>query len=413
MKLIFFLIASFPLFSFSQAKTDKWLEDLIRSKASPALLKILDNPDTFHYQLIYSQIDRNAQNKPVIKKHFLRVDADDYFNPASTVKLPLALLSLEKLNTLRSKGIGLNTTMLTDSSYSNQSRVIADTSSRNGFPSIGQYIRKIFLVSDNDAYNRLYEFLGQQYINESLRKKQYSNTRITRRFVAMNEDENRHTNAIRFVDGSKLLLLQQPAVSEVKFDFSKQVLIGKAHYDRNEKLVNAPMDFTTHNKLALIDLHDMLQAAIFPGSLPAARRFNIANDQYRFLHRYMSMLPFESRFPNYDTTEFFSSYTKFFMYRAGKSQIPKHVRVFNKAGWSYGFLTDAAYIVDFASKTEFMLTGSIYVNSDQVLNDDKYDYESIGYPFFQEIGQIIYDYELSRKKTRLPDLKDFDFDYRN
>jgi len=413
MKAILLLLSVLPLAGISQTRNDAALEKLIRANASASLLHVLDNPDTFHYQLIYTKIDRDARSRPVFTNQYLNVNADDYFNPASTVKLPLALLALEKLNTLRSKGIDRNTTMLTDSSFTHQSSATSDSSAANGLPSISQYIKKIFLVSDNDAYNRLYEFLGQQYINESLSKKGYANTRITRRFVPMTEDENRHTNAIRFMDGSTLLLMQPPAVSGFKFDFSKKVLVGKAYYDRNEQLVQAPMDFTTHNKLALTDLQQMLQAAIFPASLPSQKRFNISAEDYKFLHRYTSMLPFESRFPNYDTSEFFNSYTKFFMYRAGKTVPPKNIRIFNKAGWSYGFLTDAAYIVDFESRTEFMLTASIYVNSDQVLNDDKYDYETIGYPFFAEIGKIIYAHEKARKKPRLPDLRDFVFDYRN
>jgi hypothetical protein len=82
--------------------------------------------------------------------------------------------------------------------------VLKDTSSANGYPSIANYIKKIFLVSDNDAYNRLYEFNGQQTENEKLWQKGYKDVRITRRFVTMNEEQNRHTNAIRFMQDGKL-----------------------------------------------------------------------------------------------------------------------------------------------------------------------------------------------------------------
>ena len=60
-----------------------------------------------------------------------------------------------------------------------------------------------------------------------------------------------------------------------------------------------------------------------------------------------------------------------------------------------------------------MLIGNIYVNSDGVLNDDKYEYEETGYPFFKEVGNIIYQYELKRKRKYAPDLSAFQFDYRN
>ncbi|MCK7558259.1 hypothetical protein MKQ70_25960 [Chitinophaga sedimenti] len=85
--------------------------------------------------------------------------------------------------------------------------------------------------------------------------------------------------------------------------------------------------------------------------------------------------------------------------------------MFNKTGWSYGFLTDVAYVVDFKNKVEFMLSGVIYLNRDGVLNDNKYEYEETGYPFFKEVGEIIYKYELSRKRAYTPDLRRFQFRY--
>jgi hypothetical protein len=100
------------------------------------------------------------------------------------------------------------------------------------------------------------------------------------------------------------------------------------------------------------------------------------------------------------------------LFKAGKQKIPEYIRVFNKTGWSYGFLTDIAYVADFKHNVEFMLTGNIYVNSDGVLNDDKYEYEELGYPFFKEVGTIIYDYELRRKRAHLPDLGKFRMEYR-
>ncbi len=393
----------------AQTKTDTWLLQLLHSNASPALLHILNNPDSFRYQLIYTQINRDKNNIPVFKHYRLHVDKNLYFNPASTVKMPLAFLALEKLNKLNRDGINKYTPMLTDSAYQGQTAVTADNTSENGQPSIAHYIKKIFLVSDNDAYNRLYEFIGQKTINERLWQMGYKDFRITRRFVRATEEENRHTNPIRFTDASGRLLYNQPAAySNLEFDFSKKVLIGHAHYDRNDSLIHEPMDFTTHNNAPLEDLQQILQSVLFPGQAPAKQRFGLTEDDYRFLYRYMSALPGQSTYPKYDTTEFFDSYTKFFMFRSRKSQIPAHIKVFNKTGWSYGFLTDIAYIVDVKNKVEFMLSGTIYVNRDGILNDDKYEYEELGYPFFKEVGNIIYRYESGRKRKFIPDLKNFE-----
>jgi hypothetical protein len=409
------------------AQQDTFLDSLLRSQASPLLLRILDHPDSFHYQLIYTRIDRDKHNRPHFHNEYLHVNALDYFNPASTVKLPLALLALEKIDSLKRFGVDKETPMLTDSAWSGQTTAFTDTSSVNGLPSVAQYVRKIFLVSDNDAYNRLYEFLGQEAINRRLHELGYTDIRITRRFVPMSEEENRHTNPIRFVreggvvsegkagdkDGKagdkdpKVLYQQPPVYSHFVFDFSHTVFYGNAYYDRHDSLIHSPMDFTRHNNFPLADAQAMLQSVLFPESVPAARRFRLSPDDYRFLYRYMSEFPRESDHPRYDTSEYFDGYTKFFWFHSGRTPVPRYIRVFNKPGWSYGFLTDIAYIADFKNKMEFMLTGTIYTNSDGVLNDDKYDYDEIGYPFFKEVGQIIYRYELGRTRPIRPDLGEF------
>lgn len=415
MKSLLLAIISFGVLIQSQAqeKTDRWLDQLLRKQASPLLLEVLNQPDTFQYQVIYTRIDRDKNNQPILKNFYLHVDRNRYFNPASMVKLPTALLALEKIHMLEQYGVNKNSTMLTDSGYARQTRVMHDSTAANYLPSVAHYVKKIFLVSDNDAYNRLYEFNGQQRLNERLWEMGYKDTRITRRFVTMTEDQNRHTNPIRFMDGEKLLYSQPMANNTLPFDFSKRIFVGRAHYNREDSLVNSPMDFTTHNNFPLEDMQRILQAVLFPASVPEKQRFKLSDDDYHFLYRYMSELPSESDYPKYDTSEFFDSYTKFFLFKAGKSKIPSHIRVFNKTGWSYGFLTDVAYIVDYKNNVEFMLSGVIYVNKDGVLNDDKYEYEQTGYPFFKEVGNIIYQHELKRKRKFKPDLKNFQFQYTN
>ena len=91
--------------------------------------------------------------------------------------------------------------------------------------------------------------------------------------------------------------------------------------------------------------------------------------------------------------------------------MPPRVRVFNKVGWAYGCLTDVSYVADFGNKVEFMLTATIYVNADGILNDDKYEYEEVGWPFLYQLGQTIYRYELQRKRTHQPDLRSFELKY--
>ena len=121
------------------------------------------------------------------------------------------------------------------------------------------------------------------------------------------------------------------------------------------------------------------------------------------------MKPGESLYPHYDTT-FNGNYAKLLLY-GGKGEPQSNIRIFNKEGDAYGFLTDIAYVVDFENKVEFFLSANISCNSDGIFNDDNYDYENIGFPFLKNLGQVIYQYELQRKKKNLPDLSKFQINY--
>jgi hypothetical protein len=129
-----------------------------------------------------------------------------------------------------------------------------------------------------------------------------------------------------------------------------------------------------------------------------------------FLIQYLSQFPSETNYPKYDTATYFDSYVKFF-FRDSAHKMPPGLRVFNKVGWAYGFMTDVSYVADFANKVEFMLSATVYVNSDGILNDNKYEYETRGYPFLYQLGQTIYQYELKRKRRYQPDLSDMQVSY--
>ncbi|QIP17619.1 serine hydrolase [Spirosoma aureum] len=397
--------------SYAQPRTDAVLMNLFATNQSPIFLEVIRNPDTCRLQIIYTQINRDKNNNPTFKNYYFNVDSTNYFNPASTVKLPLALLSLEKLNGLKAQQVTKFTAMQFDSAYSKQTKEWRDETSETGYPSIAHFIKKAFLVSDNDAYSRMYEFVGQSAINRTLHAKGYLDTRITHRFVRMTADENRHTNPIRFIQKNGTLIYAQPAANNTDpFDFRRVAKHGKGFYLK-DSLVNQPFDFTERNKFPLEAFQQVLQSVLFPLSVPAKQRFNLTADDYRFLYQYLSQYPGETNYPKYDAKQYYDSYVKFFFMDSLHHQMPEGVRVFNKVGWAYGFLTDASYVADFKNKVEYMLTATIYVNRDGILNDDKYEYNSVGHPFMYQLGQTIYSYELKRKRQYTPDLSPFRLTY--
>ncbi len=404
LKCILLLIQVFIFqYGFTQKNVD--IQEILSSIQDSTTKAVLANPATFRYQIVYTQINRDKNGVPHFKNYTLQVDPDKYFNPASMVKMPLAFLSLEKLHELNKPEINKHTTILFDSSYQRQVSMYADSSSKNKKLSIAHFIKRAFLISENDPYNRMYQFIGQSDINKKLLQKGYGSTKITRQFMGYTEDQNRHTNGIRFVNDNNTLLYEQaPQYNTDSFSFSAPILIGNAHWNSKDELVQGPFDFTKHNNISLEDMQKMLQAIVFPTSVPSKSRFNISEEDRQFLLQFLSQYPSETNYPKYDTEHFYDSYVKFF-FQDSTHSMPKNIRVFNKVGWAYGFLTDVSYVLDTLNNIDYMLSATVYVNSDGVVNDSKYDEETVGFPFLKHIGNAFYEYELKRKRNYHPILK--------
>ncbi len=369
---------------------------------------VLEQADTYEVQIRYTQIDRDANNNPTFKTYDFNVDSSVYFYPASSVKMPVAFLAMERINELRKEKnipfLNVSSTIEIDSTQAGQSEVRTDSTSMNGLPNVAHYVKKIFAVSDNDAFNRLYEFLGRQYINEQLQAKGMQDSRIMHRLSVWSLD-NAVTNPLRFVDGDSILYKQDEQIDQTNYPITA-IPKGVAYFKNDEK-IEEPFDFGAKNRFSIADLERSLKAIIFPDATAQNERFDLTAENYQYLYKVMSTLPREHEFPKYDTTEYYDSYVKFFLFGDKKEPIPEHIRIFNKVGYAYGYLTDCAYIVDFKKNIEFFLTATIHVNANQIYNDNTYEYDEVGIPFLANLGRAVYDYEVNRKRPNKPDLSKF------
>ncbi|WP_342087502.1 serine hydrolase [Dyadobacter sp. OTU695] len=389
------------------------LEKLLRSRPEQ-FGKILNHPQKNQVQVLYTQIDRDANNVPHFKSYSYNLDDLHYFFPASTVKLPTLIFALEKLNELKIAGLSRTSTIITGADFAKQTPVKKDTSAANGLPSLEHYIKKILLVSDNDAYNRLYEWIGRAEINERLRKHGLSTSRILNRYAVKDTEEtSRHTNPISFYDGTKLLYSQPGQFDPKDYPLNlTNTSMGRAYMDSSDRLVEKPFNMANKNAFSLTDQQKVMKKLLFPEAFPANERFHLTHDDYRLIYTYMSKLPSESDFPRYNPSEFWPLYAKFLFYGADKEALPQPgMRIFNKYGDSYGFIIDNAYIVDFEHNVEFMLSAVVHSNEDGIYNDDHYEYKEVCYPFMKNLGRLVYEYELARTKKYKPDLSKFRMDY--
>ena len=372
--------------------------------------KILANQNKYKLQIIYTQINRDEKNRPVFKD-YKYITEKKYFYPASTVKLPIATLALIKLEELNIPELNRETIMITDSAFFCQKKISFDSTSQNYFPSIENYIKKMFLVSDNSSCARVYEFIGFDYAHKKLSALGFKNIRLFNRLDAQCiGDTSKITPPIYFLNTKKDTVYKQSLTyfNERLTQPIANLKVGKAHISLNGKRIAGPKDFFNHNYLTATDLHQFFKKIVFNNYLTGSDKLPISGDSRLFMLKQLGLYPRESVYPKYDSKVFYDSYKKYFLYGAAASNISQDsIRLFNIVGRAYGFLTDCAYIIDYKNKIEFMLTVNIYVNEKNVIGNGKYQYEKVGLPFLKDLSWCFYNFEYSRKKLFLPDLSEF------
>jgi hypothetical protein len=371
--------------------------DLAEFLARAALGPVMAKPETHHVQVLYAPLERGSDGAVSIKKYRYRVDKNEYFYPASTVKLPVAALALERLGTL--PGATRDSVLLTGAGAPEQRPVAYDAFGDGALPTVGRYIEKIAFVSDNDAYNRLYEWLGPQHIESRLRALGLEGVRIRHRLsVSLSEEAGYRLNPGRLLaptgqQWSWPLRRQRPELP------GPVLPLGRGEW-LDGQVVPGPKAFDEKNAYPLEAQLNFLQSLYFPESVPAEARLALPEAARRWFLQRFGMLAPRSGYAAYDALP--EGFVKFLAFGGSAPALPEDLVIFNKVGDAYGFLTDVAYFVERSTQTEFLLAATVYVNENGIFNDDHYEYETVGFPFLRALGQALLEEARERPRTPLP-----------
>ncbi len=372
MKQSLFLLP-FLLLACTQTKEKISPLDMVLKKEHPAIKKVMENPKGFEVQVIYTQIDKDSKGKTVFTDYSFQLDAENYFYPASSVKLPAAVLALEYMD----KTAGVSAT--------NTYTISRDTLNH----SIANDVQQIFAVSDNEAYNRLYELLGRDAMNKSMRSKGLP-IRMAHR-LETNNPETAQRDTLFFENGKQIGGTEDGSTEKLSVENLSK---GKG-YIKNDSLISEAMDFSEKNYFPLETQHNTMKRIFFEENFSEAERFQLTNSSKELLKAAMHTVP---RKVGYNELEFYDSYSKFFIYGNSRGRIQDHIKVYNKVGYAYGYMTDTALITDEKKDVSFLLSATMLVNENEIYNDDIYEYVDVGLQFFTELGRGLYHYELNRKK---------------
>ncbi len=380
--MIFFV---FFVFSALGQKTIQTENDLLTflSGKNELIDHVLNNREKYHLQLVYTGVHGEGDSM-----NFSTIDltTGQYFYPASVVKLPAALLTLEKLNKLdlsRKDILKINE----DLHCGNQK--FADLSRQRDI-SFEEMIDELIVVSNNDYYNSLYHFLTPGEINNSLAEKGLSDTHIYKSFTGCGIDEQLKCNSIEVRRGKDVVYQQELCVLDMgqmikHYDYTDDKLLGSKHeYER--EIVNGPFDFNYNLEMPLDEIHQMMLRLIYPDNFPEHERWNLREEDRLYLIDVLQKYPRELGKKEYLNREKYpDNIYKYILIGEGN---PNGVRTVSKIGLSYGFSTETAYIQN-ESTTDFFLSISLYTNANDIVNDGDYEYNELARPFMARVAKLL------------------------
>jgi hypothetical protein len=359
----------------------------------PAAAAVLEHAEEHRVQVLLASVGADAKGRPVLVRRGLRVDRE-YVYPASAIKLCAAVAALETLNALRRKEPRLteDTPLAFHPLFAGEELEQKDPSNlEGGTITLRHEIRKLFLVSDNAAFNRLYELVGQQELAERLERAGLKRARVVHRLSeARSEEENRRAPAVDFLlDGDARFTLPE-RTSRLRIEDLRVpgVKVGAARVE-GDRRVEGPMSFARKNSISLVELQDALAKLVRPDLALDGEPYGLTDAQRELLLQAASEYPSASGNPRYPKDQYPDSWGKFLL--PGLERVaPKDAwRIANKIGRAYGFSIENAWVLHVPSGRGLFVTAAVYTNANGVLNDGIYEYEQTADPFLAALGELV------------------------
>ncbi len=376
--------------------------------AHPGLRAATNHASDRRLQVLLSWVRSDPSGGANLDRSGYRVDAE-YFYPASTIKLCGAVAAVQALEAgpPYPTWATLDTPLAFEPLFDDQQREASDeTNLEGGAITLRHEIRKLFIVSDNQAYNRLYDFVGQEELNRRMWAAGATTVRLTHRLSeGRSMGDNTRTRAVEFMgppasgakaDGAVLPIVKIPArtAGPLPFPIAGTEPLGLdvgTSYIAAEGKVEHPMNFADKNRTSLVDLQDMLVMTVRPDVNlgPNKPGFKLTPKHRAVFLQAMEELASESANPRYDPKENPDFDFKFLL--PGLLRIAPRDQwiIRNKIGQAYGFSIENAYVECRSTGRACFVTATIFTCAKGVLNSDDYEYETVAMPFMADLGEAV------------------------
>ena len=359
----------------------------------PGLRQVVAEAPRYRFQAVLGLLEETPEGKRRLVQHSFRADAE-YLYPASTVKLFAAVAALERLAMLRHEtglAIDADTPLAFHPLFAGEELEDRDPANlAGGDLTVRAEIRKALVVSDNAAFNRLYELAGPDGIAASLAAAGLAEGWIVHRLSeSRTPEENLRLPRIDFRSAGFTHTLPQRTASPVPAPSPPPagLAVGSGWIDGEGREVAGPMDFAAKNRFPLAALQRGLCMVVLAEVDCGGSGFTLAAADRELLAAALGELPRESANPRFDAAEHPDESTRPLLPGLRRVVPADRLRVYDKYGQAYGFTLTNSWVVDRAGGGSFFLAAALYTNSDGVLNDDRYDYETVALPFLADLGE--------------------------
>lgn len=353
---------------------DPLAEEILRGGGA-ALRTVMAAPETHRFQVLYGVVEEGP--KPTLERHGYRADAE-YFFPASSMKVPIALATYDWLATQR---IARDATMVIHPVAGNADPYVT---------TVAREAWRALIVSDNSSANRLLGIVGHREAHETLWSLGLASARIRTGFATGAElDPAEVSPRIQIASGGRTTEEIAPRRSDLVLppNEAKDLDIGKAAIVDGRRR-EGPLSFADKNAMTLRDLQDTLVRIVRPDLLPeGARADAVSKEDLAHLRQALGTLPSQSGLAGYDRNVVADYQLSPFLRGIERVRARGRFEIYAKVGQAYGFLVANAYVVDKESGRSFFLTASVFANPDEIMNDDNYAYDTISFPALADVGE--------------------------
>lgn len=324
-----------------------------------------------------------------------RVDSE-YFYPASAIKILMAISALRVMSEKAGGEIDLGTRIqrcredrpgCEPPKEDEDEETDDDGKKKHEKLRVGEEISKMLSYSDNDSFNRLYDFVGHRELNEDMQKLGLASVRFHHKMNTPAE-RSRGTPRVTLLPPGKRAIEAKKRMS----DFEPgpmpvgDLKIGTS-YRGGKGLVEEPLDFSAKNYVSLRDLQRVVISLVMPEHENAIQ-LGLTQPQRDHLLRAMTL----------DVSSGKRAAEHGPLSPGIVEAMPKKkIKYVAKSGRAYGFHLENAYVEDPATHRGFFVTATVFSNPDGVMNDDDYGYDETTRPLLKALGAA-----LARKLLQSP-----------